>query len=279
MRLGRLAGASISAELCCRFFARRFAFNPEEAYRRSNSMSKATDEDPPPDSTDLEGWRQAVNEGHHTRYRLEEIVGAIQDLGPCTDKAVLNPLAKHVSDAVLRILRKHVSVNHANRGLDIIEKTHDQIIEAMLQPTSADGRALRVAFVPRVTFRLKDAFVAEASAARNVKGHKAELQTGRAMHRGAGGAVHDLPRKADLFFAVDEKMDVERILEQVKDDRKRLAFRLFMDDVPFKSKKSASIAEALGISEKTAREWVKEVQDLLSSVPAAQELLRIKNER
>jgi hypothetical protein len=49
-----------------------------------------------------------------------------------------------------------------------------------------------------------------------------------------------------------------------------------MDGVPFKSKKSASIADALGISEKTAREWVKEVQGLLSSLPAAQELLKSK---
>lgn len=63
-------------------------------------MSKATDEDPP-DSTDLDGWRRAISDGRHTGYRLEAIVAAIQDLGPCSDKAVLNPLAKHLSDAVL----------------------------------------------------------------------------------------------------------------------------------------------------------------------------------
>jgi hypothetical protein len=66
---------------------------------------------------------------------------------------------------------------------------------------------------------------------------------------------------------------VENILDQVTDDRKRLAFRLFMDGVPFKSKKTECIADALGISEKTAREWVKEVRELLSAVPAAQDLL------
>jgi hypothetical protein len=237
-------------------------------------MNRETDEDPPPDSTDLEGWRDAVNVGHYTRYRLEEIVAAIQDLGPCTDKAVLNPLAKHLSDALLHILRRHVSVNHPNRGRDIIERTHGQIIEAVLQPTSADGKALRVAFVPRVTFRLKDALASEASAARNRKSHEAELRAGDTIRRGADGELLDLSQKGDPSRDLDESMDVENILEQVQDDRKRLAFRLFMDGVPFKSKKSASIADALGISEKTAREWVKEVQDLLSSVPAAQELLK-----
>ena len=69
-------------------------------------MSRPTDEDPPPDSRDLEAWRQAVNEGRYTQYRLETVVAAIQDLGPCTDKAVLNPLAKHLSDVLLRILHK-----------------------------------------------------------------------------------------------------------------------------------------------------------------------------
>jgi hypothetical protein len=239
-------------------------------------MTKTPDEDPPPDSMDLEGWRRAVGEGRHTRYRLEEIVAAIQDLGPCTDKAVLNPLAKHLSDALLHILRKYVSINHPNRGRDIIEKTHGQIIEAMLQPSSADGKGLRVAFVPRVKFRLKDALASAASAAQNRDGYEAELQAGHATRRGTDGAQHVLPKKNEPSCTLDEGLDVENILEQVTDARKRLAFRLFMDVVPFKSKKSASIAEALGISEKTAREWVKEVQDLLSSVPAAQELLQSK---
>jgi hypothetical protein len=33
--------------------------------------------------------------------------------------------------------------------------------------------------------------------------------------------------------------------------------------VPFKSKKSDSIAKALGIDEKTARQWIEEIQALL----------------
>ncbi len=238
--------------------------------------NKLDGDHPPPDSTDLEGWRRAVSDGRHTGYRLEAIVAAIQDLGPCSDKAVLNPLAKHLSDALLRILRKRVSINHPNRGLDIIEKTHAQIIDAVLQPASADGKALRVAFGPRVTFRLKDALIAEAKAAQNRDSHEAEVKAGHATRRGTDGAKQQVSRQHDTSRALNENLDVENILEQVTDPRKRLAFRLFMDDVPFKSKKSASIAEALGISERTAREWVKEVQELLSSVPAAQELLQSK---
>jgi hypothetical protein len=188
-------------------------------------MRRATDEEAPPDSTDLKAWRQAINECRYTQYRLEAIVAAIQDLGPCTDKAVLNQLAKHLSDALLRILRRHVSVNRPNRGIDIIERTHDQIIDAVLQPKSADGQALRFAFVPRVTFRLKDALAAEASAARNRGSHEAELHGGRATQRGPDGAPRDLPRKGEKSCAHDERVDVENILDHVKDDRMRLVQR------------------------------------------------------
>ena len=241
-------------------------------------MCKTNDEDTLPDSTDLDGWRRAISEGRHTGYRLEAIVAAIQDLGPCTDKAVLNPLAKHLSDALLHILRKYVSVNHPNRGLDIIEKTHGQIIDALLQPTSTDGKALRVAFVPRVKFRLKDALVSAASAAQNRESLEVEFKAGHATRRGPDGERHAVSKQHETSRSLDEELDVETILETVTDYRKRLAFRLSMEKVPFKSKKSASpsIAEVLDISERTARKWVKEVQELLSSAPAAQELLQLK---
>ena len=54
---------------------------------------------------------------------------------------------------------------------------------------------------------------------------------------------------------------IDRFLEiNIADDRKRLAFRLFMDELPFKSTRSNSIAKALGIDESTARQWIKEMQ-------------------
>jgi hypothetical protein len=63
----------------------------------------------------------------------------------------------------------------------------------------------------------------------------------------------------------EEERNVESVLQLVKDDRKRLAFRLYMEGVPHKSSRSHSIAEALGIDEKTARQWVKEVQSFLKA--------------
>lgn len=231
-------------------------------------MHRATDEDPPPKSTDLEGWRRAVTEGRHTGFRPEDIVAAIQDLGPCADKTVLNALAKHLSDALLPILRARVGLNHPNRGEDIIDRVADQLFEAILQPASADGRALRVAFGPRVAFRIKDALAAQARAARQVLLRDGDTRSESRTGEGGAATAERMPTQCDPSEAASQGMDVETILEQVTDDRKRLAFRLYMDGLPCKSKKSDSIAKALGISEKTAREWVKEVQELLWSVPA-----------
>jgi hypothetical protein len=62
----------------------------------------------------------------------------------------------------------------------------------------------------------------------------------------------------------DEKIGVDRFLEDnIVDARKRLAFRLFMDDFPYKSGRSVSIAKALGIDEKTARQWIEDTQERL----------------
>ena len=50
-----------------------------------------TSEDAPP-STDLAGWRRAVGNGCFRAFRMESVVAAIQDLGPTTDKTVMNPV-------------------------------------------------------------------------------------------------------------------------------------------------------------------------------------------
>jgi hypothetical protein len=52
------------------------------------------------------------------------------------------------------------------------------------------------------------------------------------------------PTMMDGVRDLDQQIDVNRFLEEnISDDRKRLAFRLFMDDFPYKSKRSASICE------------------------------------
>lgn len=238
-------------------------------------MGLKTGEDPSPRSDDLEGWRRAVEDGRFRGFRMEEIVAAIQDLGPGTDKRVLNPLALHLSDVLLRLLRRRVDNGYPNQGRDIIERVHGQLVEAVFTPGSPDGKGLRSAFASRIEFRIKDALVAEKRAARDLRepaGHDRLLDTsgdGELPRPDAGAAesYHDPSSE------IAENMDVENVLRRVADAQKRLAFRLHMDGVPYKSTKTPSIATAMGIDEKTAREWIKEVKALLSTTPEVQDLI------
>lgn len=241
-------------------------------------MAPKNGEDPPPKSTDLEGWRRAVEDGRYFGFRMEDIVAAIQDLGPGTDKRVLNPLAKHLSDALMGILRRRVHTGYPNEGLDIIERTHDKVIRAVFDPGCADGKGLRAAFVPRVNHRIKDALIEEESEAWipgyppvRCRDAAAKGEPESSAPRGEAPAVF-----YDPSSSMAERVDVESVLQRIPNGQKRLAFRLFMDDIPFKSKKTQSIAKALGIEEKTAREWIKEVQALLSATPEVQDLIKAR---
>jgi hypothetical protein len=120
--------------------------------------TKASNE--PPGSSDLEGWRAAIAGHRLASFRLEAIAAAFQDLGDA-DQGVRRALAKHLNDAVLGMLRNFIGTNHPNEGWDMIYRAHIEIFAALLQPASADGRALRTAFGPRVKFRAFDAMAIE----------------------------------------------------------------------------------------------------------------------
>ena len=42
------------------------------------------------------------------------------------------------------ILRNRIGVHHRNEGEDLIDEARDRLIQAMLNPKSADGKGLRV---------------------------------------------------------------------------------------------------------------------------------------
>jgi hypothetical protein len=253
---------------------------------------------PPPASTDLEGWRKAINDRLLPTFRLEAIAAALQDLGPLADSKVRNPLAKHLSDAMTKILRQLVGTNHSNQGEDIIYRVHSQLFDALLDPHSADGRGLREAFTARVSFRIKDAIATEqrhsriptaAKVKRSVQGRTIEEIVRIAPPSEAGDDANDFDTGDDASFRnsnrdltllhgvrdLDQRIDIKRFLAGVPDERKRLAFYLYMDDVPFGSKRAYSIAQALDISAKTAKDWVEEVLEILGADSEIQELQRV----
>jgi len=216
--------------------------------------------EPPPGATDVPGWQEAVRNGRYLRCRLEDVVVAVQDLRAQLDKTTLHALLKHISDCMMKILRRRVGRNHPNEGWDIVDDVHTVLCTALLQPQSKDGQGLRKAFTPRLEHRLRDALRRESKE----KQRQRELIDSA---RESSDGVTLYGNVSSLALAesdrIDQEIDAEAALEQIEHPQKRLAFRLFMDGVPFKSKKGSSIEKALGVSERTAREWVKESQEIL----------------
>lgn len=273
-------------------------------------------QDSPPGAKDLEEWRRVIAEGHLLALPPEELVAALQDMGPSADKQVRNALAKALSDDSIRRLRRSVGKNHPNEGWDIIYRAHEDLFKAIGKPNSADGKGFREAYVPRLLYRLKDAIAKEYRERRTEndilaekanKKHKSakpqkpaqpdepvavieeidgdneddlayiEASQTVALPFDTGSddddavptkTEHDPELMADVN-AMLEQMDVNRLLENnIPNEKKRLAFRLFMDLVPFKSTKKEtthSIADVLEIDESTARNWIKEVIEILKT--------------
>ncbi len=236
-------------------------------------MARRTDQAEAPKSVDLEGWRAAIKEERLKDFRPEDIAAAFQDLG-YQDKQVQNDLAKHLSDIIIGILRRRVSYGWPDEGRDIIMETHTAIFSGLLDAKTADGRALRKAFGSRVLFRLKDAIVRGARERERYVSMESDEEAANAIERAqAEGNVC-----AHKLNDPDETINVQQILDRIPDWRKRLAFRLYLEGHSHGSERVGvpSIASALGITDKTARKWVKEVQDLLAKDEAAKSLMNAR---
>jgi DNA-directed RNA polymerase specialized sigma24 family protein len=215
-----------------------------------DTKTGSEDEAPPPN--DLEGWRAAIAGDDLARYRIEHVVEAAQTLGVGLDRQVIDALMGHVSDEMLRWLRRFIGRNHRNEGIDIIEGVHGKMIEAVLRPKSADGVGLRTTFYKRLQFRATDALQDEM------------LARGRysSSDDPAGAVSEDDEGLAALVM--QEEADVSRLLECIPDPRKRRAFELHMEGCPLSpGKAKVSIAGELGVSVKTAGDWIDEVIALL----------------
>jgi DNA-directed RNA polymerase specialized sigma24 family protein len=205
-----------------------------------------------PDPGDIAAWRQVIEDQSLGRIQGHRLVAAAQQIGASGDRRVVEPLMKEISDRIMRILRKHIGRNHRNEGWDMIEEAHGKLIDAVLLPRSADGGAMRTAFVATIRFRAADAI-------RREELHSDRYAYAEEEQPSAGG-------RKELLSLDEERAHVASVLKRVSDGRKALAFQLHMDGVPRNSIKVESIASTLGVSAKTAETWVKDAEDEIKTI-------------
>jgi hypothetical protein len=219
-------------------------------------MKSVTKKEEPPSVSDLDAWRQIAADDDLGQLPPESIVAVIQRIGPKGDQRLLNQLMGYLSDEIIRLLRRRISTTHRNQGNDLIEHAHEKLITAVLKPTSADGKGLRIAFKARVNYRADDAIAAEGRHRERYTHYKI-TPDGEMVEPPDGQAPNH----------VEQLAYVEHLLSKIPDPRKCLAFRLHMEKCPISSEKgSVSIANILGVTDKTAGEWIAEVQNLLKNL-------------
>ena len=205
----------------------------------------------PPDAGDETGWAAVVADGRLGEMPPGRLVEALQKLHRSGTPRVAEALIVHLSDLVTRRLRRLIGTDHPNRGEDIIERAHGMLMIAMLDPTSEDGAGLRDAFWARVRFRGIDAARAEMLHRRR----HADLVTDD-----EGEPMIAAARRMDAGPA---SIEVSQALLSIKDPRKRLAFRLYVEGMRVRAG-SPCIAEVVGCDPKTAARWIDEARSLLS---------------
>ncbi len=119
-------------------------------------MTEPPGRKPPPASTDLDGWREAIADGSMAGFRAEALVAAIQDLGPSADANVRRAIARRLSDSILRMLRRFVGLDDAETVcslwvVDLVEALVDDLQEGLLFNMGGDlgGVGADVHLLPR----------------------------------------------------------------------------------------------------------------------------------
>ena len=70
----------------------------------------------------------------------------------------------------------------------------------------------------------------------------------------------------ELFSVDEQRLHVKLLLDRIGDERKRKAFELHMEGIPYGGEKGHTIAGVLRISRDTARDWVEDVRAQLAKL-------------
>ncbi len=215
-------------------------------------MSDADDERPSP--TDHDAWCRVVRGGQLSRFPEAKIVAAIQAQHKSAgrDQRIVDQMAEHVSDRMMRILRRAISTDFPNEGWDLVEAAHEKMLKALFLPQSPDGKGLRTAFKGTLVHRATD------------QARKAILEKRRISYAEDPGVL--ATRSTELYSLAEQEVHVRTMLDRIRDPQKRQAFELHMDGVPYGGTKGKTIAAELGISADKAAKLVKDAKRQLANM-------------
>jgi len=196
--------------------------------------------------------QRTVAEGRLGERRPEEIVILCRSLDARGDEHLLGELLGHLSALAVRYLTPRANPNLSNRGKDAVDHVWRAMQEAILDPDSADGAGYGVAFYPKLNQRLVDEI-------RRQNKHRDRQQPFVLDEEG-----EDIEPADNLNLGPEEHAILSSILQQLPENQRK-AFLLRRGGYDYYSQRAdlATIASTLKISDKTARKWVAEAENLI----------------
>lgn len=208
---------------------------------------------PPPD--DLKGWSAVIGTpGALDRLKREDVIKSARNRAVQSDRRVFNALMEFLNRIFLKDAVNRVGSGWQNKGQEIAEHVHHHLIKSVLDPNSADGKQMETRYWAVLTTRTIDAVRKERK--------KLAITPDTIPLEDVESVIGD----TDTAELAEMRADLEKILRLVPDERKCMAIRLHLQGVPLKrGKGTTSISEVLGISDKTAGQWVAEMLVLIKS--------------
>ncbi|KQP22316.1 hypothetical protein ASF27_14600 [Methylobacterium sp. Leaf102] len=198
-----------------------------------------------------EFWTGIVERGGLARQDPRQIVAGCRRLHPRRHERLRGDLVIHLAERAERVLRALAGAGLRHGGEDPVGDVVDAMVEAVLDPSSADGAGFEQSFRGKLQHRLID----------KIRRGKVRRDIEQPAVCDAEGQPVD-PIDGSSLGPEDEAM-IQSVLAQLP-EKHRLAFKLFRQGFDFSSKADKSIAGMLNITPKTAKEWVDRARERIA---------------
>lgn len=195
-------------------------------------------------------WGELAEAGRLGTYKPEEVVRACRQMGHLLGGRVQGKLLRHLSSVARPYLMRRVNRNMPNGGVDAVDDVLSAMSQAIVDPTAKDGAGYEAAFHTKLEQRLLDRVRQWRRDQARIEPFPTDEDTGETVE------------PADARTLTPEEIAMAGDLIARLPDKWRRAFLL--DRAGFKmSSKGESISKMLGITPKTADDWVEKAKALL----------------
>ncbi|MCB4803724.1 DNA-directed RNA polymerase specialized sigma24 family protein [Methylobacterium brachiatum] len=190
-----------------------------------------------------EKWKTIVAENGLPGQDARQIVAACRQLYSRGDERLRGVLVLHLAERADRILHAMLGFRQWNDGYDPVADVVENMIDDILDLQSADGAGFEKSFRGKLRHRLID------------KIRRRKVRQNIEQPAPCDAANQPIEPSDGSSLGPEDQAVIATVLKQIP-DKHRLAYQLHQSGFKYSSKKGSSISSMLGITPKTAEDWV-----------------------